>query len=1202
MSEKGNKLRKVAGAFLMLLLCINLFSFEAFAASVGKALYEDIMSGDLTYKDFALPDSEVFGYELVGFTIHRPDAYGHESGEQYVTVKFEEEYEETEAGTQVSIKKVGKSLIGAMINAYDGGWYEDWTSGKAGKVWCNGIVRTYVIDQDGQKVYSGELRDDGTYVGQLYDFGTRTVSVADPDKGYESAEAGNIGDLEGAYSWSGKLEADIPSLFHMQYVYNPDAEEKVEENQDIASSELLRYDTHQMPEIFTWHESREGDEIKYNVGEGIPAGKEITNGFLADAFYGAWAIEKLPVIEKTYTVDFSITGHELKTREIRLGDGSVQTESYWDPWTVSLTEQVYRSASYYALRSIEMSILRKVTVHNKAYDVVDYKADIEDLGGINALINGEEPSTYMNVYPTDREKHITWPEQPAPISVAIPGDVPKPTVDQARTLAGTAERAEAAVGLVKSFNDTLVVNGVTLLDGTEVEATRTNEYLIEPADPDDDLMTYVSDSKDITIPVYKDNGRYDTTIDAEYVRVIPADNNLRTVEAKGKSAIIPEMMVQFVDPAEQPVSYEYFSDVAGYSMDQNEPVVIHVPVVANVELKTGGSTPEPITEEMPTQMVRPADPDDLWDADLRAQGIKTYNLLLDGTYTIGFEPYEWLSEEVSEMTNPEKTNDKVKTDTSPGGKTGHKLSEYEESDFEEFIKKREVRFPFDVKLLSSDQKIYTASGTDPSGIEWTPWIEIYDNSVQFYVPTTVEESAKKFGMNNRDKYYNIEFRITATNANEDEEDDEEDIANTELGNHVATFSVPVNVSGYLYDFTVVGVNDRDMFYGYDKQNKTNAAPFAVNKDEFPAGKKDRTGADGRRSALDGLYRSLDDNDILPLKEGSSKVYPSMGALWKGSTFYFMVKTMGRAFTGDNDEVVIRPTLRYYDRDGNLVDNVKFYYTVSTQAGKEEKYVEFGSEKDKDIVFTTRLADSAFRGAWYQGDAFLTEDKDIPEGYTLPDTVKFTVPETDQTRFLNAENNTSYGLSEIVLKKSQRLFTGSADELTQNTGKTRVDAEYTGTDKETTAPVNTPFKESVQTWYGQYTIPQRFFVAVPEGATEEERNKFIENKAKSGELSENADFWLKDGYLVVNFGNIKAYQGGEEPDEASSYKLTYGGGTLDMWKQQGYPEQAMVREQVDPDAVYAEKTIDLQEGDVAIYDLRYSLSDKYEGRINAIGNR
>jgi hypothetical protein len=190
---------------------------------------------------------------------------------------------------------------------------------------------------------------------------------------------------------------------------------------------------------------------------------------------------------------------------------------------------------------------------------------------------------------------------------------------------------------------------------------------------------------------------------------------------------------------------------------------------------------------------------------------------------------------------------------------------------------------------------------------------------------------------------------------------------------------------------------------------------------------------------------------------------------------------------------------------------------------------------------------------------------------------------------------------------------------------------------------------VQTWYGEFTIPENLYICykdivingvVCELGAKEGENGYqaaadidhdgvctLNDLALTGELSQSSGIWnvydpdvndngipdteealsgreadaariqrirserkIRGGYLVVNF-DITAKKSGKTV-------LSYGKSSLNMWTQQGAPTSTLLIQQTvkaDSEVTQTSK-IDLEDGDIAIVDLRYGLSDKKEAGV------
>jgi hypothetical protein len=88
-------------------------------------------------------------------------------------------------------------------------------------------------------------------------------------------------------------------------------------------------------------------------------------------------------------------------------------------------------------------------------------------------------------------------------------------------------------------------------------------------------------------------------------------------------------------------------------------------------------------------------------------------------------------------------------------------------------------------------------------------------------------------------------------------------------------------------------------------------------------------------------------------------------------------------------------------------------------------------------------------------------------------------------------------------------------------------------------------KSVQNWYGEYYIPSEVHVA-PKGF------HVLEYIKRNGPINYKETFWLRNGYIIVNF-DVETIQNGKRhlsyinSDNASN-------GYCNMWKREGYQYQ------------------------------------------------
>ena len=134
---------------------------------------------------------------------------------------------------------------------------------------------------------------------------------------------------------------------------------------------------------------------------------------------------------------------------------------------------------------------------------------------------------------------------------------------------------------------------------------------------------------------------------------------------------------------------------------------------------------------------------------------------------------------------------------------------------------------------------------------------------------------------------------------------------------------------------------------------------------------------------------------------------------------------------------------------------------------------------------------------------------------IPDDISYTTGKLGKTNieFMNAKNY-AYSMSDIKLDKNLRILSGDREQLERNQSKIRTDSTFdnitdmVGTDSGKVTEET--FRDSMQTWYGQFTIPQKLYIT-----TVDRLNAVggLEKYARNGKLSEDADLWLNDGYVI-----------------------------------------------------------------------------------------
>ncbi len=225
--------------------------------------------------------------------------------------------------------------------------------------------------------------------------------------------------------------------------------------------------------------------------------------------------------------------------------------------------------------------------------------------------------------------------------------------------------------------------------------------------------------------------------------------------------------------------------------------------------------------------------------------------------------------------------------------------------------------------------------------------------------------------------------------------------------YVAQFNYPVQLSGWIYDFTITGVSDVDTFtvfgapdaevFGglspeemYEKIESTDlfssgeySYSFTANKQDKKSGLLNRLGYKAVRYLKDGKVNSNwnEQNTVAlvgawkkspgGLHNGKSNAWYQKGTVVKGTTFSFTLKTMSNMWNFNNkDSIQITPDFTYHKFDsatnswteiGN--DNLKIYY----DADDNNVLIPFGSNRDMNVIRSASLGDTQFDQSYYTGE-------------------------------------------------------------------------------------------------------------------------------------------------------------------------------------------------------------------------------------------
>ena len=235
---------------------------------------------------------------------------------------------------------------------------------------------------------------------------------------------------------------------------------------------------------------------------------------------------------------------------------------------------------------------------------------------------------------------------------------------------------------------------------------------------------------------------------------------------------------------------------------------------------------------------------------------------------------------------------------------------------------------------------------------------------------------------------------------------------------------------------------------------------------------------------------------------------------------------------DKDSIKITPRFYYVTKDGSSRQEVDLYYN-GTVDGQKAALVKVGSKLDKKAIKSLTV-----------GDEYLG----IPDS-ELADTAKLL---GTSSQSLKAKTVESYTFSSITLPSALRTFVGD------NT--VPAGAHVTADD----------LQKSVQEWYGEYYLPSKLYACA--------KGFDVKGYADSHGLNFDEEFWLKDGYIVVNF----TLETGDDGELALSYNAGYPE-TVNMFKREG----AVLNKAASNGTVY-----DLAYGDVVFYDRSKAAEDDY----------
>lgn len=1228
------------------------------SSSSGEIWAVDDVSEDITGQDNLDTHDKILtskiAYETIGLTVTRC-ALGTKTPIKEDWIAFDYKIDSMQNvvqgdGTSRSYFGFNLDEIKAMIGAYSGDWLADLESGELCyiKVDCVMVTKNYNF-QDVRRWYSGM-----SFNGP----GHSLVEVVNPTND-KPAVYDNVGigkspdDLVHAYGWASPKS--IRTHFDRYILFCGEEDVEPTEFPEDPDDGFYKRTGKTDPHYYTWNTSDDSGEAvdgPFHLDKGIPSGENITNGVGADTWFGNYEI-RWHKGSQNYTNNFTFTvGYSWKEM---VQDYDEYGDPIGDPHEEIKSSEVEelktwtdinRAYKYYYISNINMYEIADIEVFNDVYpgDWIDYTYPGNSIP-MECQINGDVDPKEKDSWLTSTGQHVKWPEKNTAMQYKSASVGTYDSKSEAKSAAESKLNElidewysivhddvitdEDPVKGVTSWNDylrlddILYMNGVsgytpvtqttTYSDGRKiyygVNTTEEAEGDAEaaqssckdlPTGEDDEFWKFKENKETVLIPRDVANGVYHTSLQATYLKRIL--NN-----STGK--VFSETPIsQHIKPG----------------FEKNEPVYVHTPVVGPVTILDANTGTQLITENLTS------DTEIVNKDGTTTDGKVIAELILDHTYTFRFDP----------------ARHRAIQGYSPNG---------EERMYNKYVLAKWVRFPFHVGMYNDDGSLKFFQPIEDeeheyNGVYYTDWIECnfnpendsghdtdYDEMTKFYIPPFAEEK----------NYWEIQYMVLSSNVYDEhgvnhisaQEAYHNVLWNAgESGvNYVATYKVPVEVSGIIYDFQIIGTNSyqdfSDEYYDDSAVSVKGDIAFSPRKEEKKQGNKNRLGGTSVRYNLDGKTTRLwEESNTLPMGLGSSKTWSNAGYLKAGTFFTYSVKTIANLWDETGDWVNIFPTFRWYDIDGTEHSDIQVYYPNPDGDG----LIRYGSAWDiqslqgadmgtglqktpdhRTFTFWNEQMAGMLWDTDYTTDKnaaqFLTTDLDYyadktsdPDYYHNPDfryTIErhnflknglSTITDADITEFFTRK--VAFGvMSQQKLNAQMRTLTGNYEELEFNIDDDQGNLtvpEFTLNNPDTKEKM----KYCMQTWYGTYYIPYGILVCDGDtfknlGATDQDGDGVIDyydylvqfnngtdnagNPVKG--VDKEADFWLntpkKFPYGFLMLNFKITTTNNNNPH------LQYYGGTRDMWQIQGAKQTAPMGDEMITDK-YPIQDIPLKDGDIA----------------------
>ncbi|MEA1975733.1 MAG: DUF5704 domain-containing protein, partial [Bacillota bacterium] len=237
---------------------------------------------------------------------------------------------------------------------------------------------------------------------------------------------------------------------------------------------------------------------------------------------------------------------------------------------------------------------------------------------------------------------------------------------------------------------------------------------------------------------------------------------------------------------------------------------------------------------------------------------------------------------------------------------------YGNRDYNEYIEKKEIKFPFDIYF---DTDLKDNSKFKPKDT----WITVTKEDTNIYVPTWVDEGI-----------YMVKSKTTAINSNETLNLETAD-SNLDPTEYIVTDEMEVKIIGRLYGLRINDIND---YPTWEEVFREKEGSYTHKEGiYYPVGHNDENGERNRNNP----------KYLLPIIPGSHPIYSNVGNIKTGYSFRYELKTIGNY--KNNDKIKITPTFKYVDKEGNINKEINLWSLITD--GNNEYLINLNEIENKN---------------------------------------------------------------------------------------------------------------------------------------------------------------------------------------------------------------------------------------------------------------